>query len=312
MNKDAVIDIRGMTVQYGDLTAVKDLDMQVFSGQVYGLIGPNGAGKTTTIRVLATLQVPQRGSVKISGVDALQSPAAVRPLIGYMPDFFGVYDSLKVSEYLDFFGRTYAIDEVELKDRIGDLLSLTNLEAKRDSYVEGLSRGMKQRLCLARALLHDPPVLLLDEPASGLDPKARIEMRELIKQLRQKGKTILVSSHILTELADICTHVGMIELGQMVVSGAVEALLAEQHRRRVLSLRVRNVGLAIQSIESMQDAQVLSSSEDVVRASIEDDDAVAEALITTMVQAGVGLLSASEVKDTLESLFLARTKGQVC
>jgi len=197
--------------KYKNLVAVKDLNIEIERGDVYGFIGPNGAGKTTTIKILATLISPSFGTASIDGYDVRDYPRAVRAKIGYMPDFFGVYDDMKVWEYLDFFAAAYKIPRQQRVNIIDDVLELTDLHNKREDFVEALSRGMKQRLCLAKTLVHDPDVLLLDEPASGLDPRARIEMRELLKELRRMGKTILISSHILTELADFCNKIGIIE-----------------------------------------------------------------------------------------------------
>jgi len=206
-----VVETQGLGKRYGSLTALKELTLTIEEGSIYGFIGPNGAGKTTTLKILATLLLPSRGTAKICGVDLREGPAKIRPLVGYMPDFFGVYDDMKVWEYMDFFGAAFKLPREKRLASMEGLLALVNLEDKRNDYVESLSRGMKQRLCLARALIHDPALLILDEPASGLDPRARVEMRELLKELKQMGKTIIVSSHILPELSELCTHIGIIE-----------------------------------------------------------------------------------------------------
>src|SRR5215210_5854282 len=197
----AVVQTYNLTKRYGPFTALHELNMQIEKGAIHGFIGPNGAGKTTTMRILATLMAPTSGEAWVSGYPVMQEPLEVRRRIGYMPDFFGVYDNMKVWEYLDFFAASYNVPQARRKTLTDDLLALVDLSIKRDSFVDDLSRGMKQRLCLARTLVHEPDLLILDEPASGLDPRARIELRELLLELQRLGKTILVSSHILTELA---------------------------------------------------------------------------------------------------------------
>src|SRR4028119_977228 len=234
----AMIQIKDVTKTYRDLTAVRDLNLTIEKGDVFGFIGPNGAGKTTTIKVLATLLEPSSGQAFVDGIDVIRNPLEVRRVIGYMPDFFGVYDDVKVWEYLDFFAAAYKIPVAKRKGIIDDVLELTDLTGKREAYVESLSRGMKQRLCLAKTLVHDPKVLLLDEPASGLDPRARIEIKELLKELKAMGKTILVSSHILPELADFCTSVGVIERGELIVAGPIAEVMRAATGGRVLEIRV--------------------------------------------------------------------------
>jgi len=234
----AMIEIKGFTKRYRDLVAVRDLNLTIEAGEVFGFIGPNGAGKTTTIKTLATLLDPSVGTVFIDGIDVLRHPIEVRRIIGYMPDFFGVYDDVKVWEYLDFFAAAYKIPSNKRKGIIDDVLELTDLTEKREAYVENLSRGMKQRLCLAKTLVHDPKLLLLDEPASGLDPRARIEFRALLKELRSMGKTIFVSSHILPELADFCTSVGIMERGHLVVSGRVNDIVHQLEGSVILDVHL--------------------------------------------------------------------------
>ena len=203
-----MIQIQHLRKEYKELVAVKDLNLELEAGDIFGFIGPNGAGKTTTIKMLSTLLTPTAGRAMVDGIDVVRYPEQVRGIVGYMPDFFGVYDDIKVWEYLDFFAAAYRIPKDKRPQIIDDVLTLTDLNVKKDSYVESLSRGMKQRLCLAKTLVHDPKVLLLDEPASGLDPRARIEIKELLKELKAMGKTIIVSSHILPELADFCNKSG--------------------------------------------------------------------------------------------------------
>jgi ABC-2 type transport system ATP-binding protein len=233
-----MIQISNLSKVYRDLTAVRDLNLSINKGDVFGFIGPNGAGKTTTIKVLATLLEPSSGQALVDGIDVVKHPLEVRKIMGYMPDFFGVYDDVKVWEYLDFFAAAYKIPVNKRKSIIDDVLDLTDLTVKRESYVEGLSRGMKQRLCLAKTLIHDPKILLLDEPASGLDPRARIEFRALLKELQAMGKTIFVSSHILPELADFCNVVGIMERGRLVVAGRVNDIVQKLEGHAVIDVRI--------------------------------------------------------------------------
>src|SRR5437763_2628005 len=233
-----MIEIKHLRKEYKDLVAVKDLSLELEQGDIFGFIGPNGAGKTTTIKMLATLLIPTAGTAMVNGIDCVRYPEQIRSIVGYMPDFFGVYDDIKVWEYLDLFAAAYRIPRDKRPQIIDDVLTLTDLNVKKDSYVESLSRGMKQRLCLAKTLVHDPKVLLLDEPASGLDPRARIEIKELLKELKSMGKTIIISSHILPELADFCNKIGIIEQGELVVSGDVQAIMQQVAGGRVYELKV--------------------------------------------------------------------------
>ncbi|MCA9084727.1 MAG: ABC transporter ATP-binding protein [Planctomycetaceae bacterium] len=232
--------IRDLRVSYGKFEAVKGISLDIPKGEVFGFIGPNGAGKSSTIRVLATLQPNFRGMAMVCGLDVLSQPQRVREKIGYMPDFFGVYEDLTALEYLHFFAAAYKLPTHKRKGIIDDVLALTDLTHKANSPVDGLSRGMKQRLALARVLLHDPDLLLLDEPASGLDPRARIEVRELLKALKEMGKTILISSHILHELSQLCTRIGIIETGEMVAQGSLNDIFRQLHLKRVIHLRLEN------------------------------------------------------------------------
>src|SRR4051812_47907574 len=233
----SIVKATGLVKRYDRTVAVAGLDLDVAAGEIFGLVGPNGAGKTTTLRILSTLLVPDAGDAEIAGASVRRNPNDVRRVLGFMPDVFGVYDDMKVWEYLDFFARCYGISAPTRRRMIGDLLDLVDLGDKRDSYVQGLSRGMQQRLCLAHTLVHDPAVLVLDEPASGLDPRARIELRELLRELRSLGKTILISSHILPELEELCTAVAIVDRGQVLAQGRVADI--EQRLRAGSVLRVR-------------------------------------------------------------------------
>lgn len=238
------VEVQDLRVCYGRFEAVKGISLAIPPGEVFGFIGPNGAGKSSTIRVLATLQRSFEGEAYLAGLDVRTKPHQVRENMGYVPDFFGVYEDLSVREYLHFFAAAYRLPLARRKATVDDVLQLTDLTHKIDSQVDSLSRGMKQRLSLARVLLHDPAVLLLDEPASGLDPRARIEMRELLKALKDMGKTILISSHILHELAQLCTRIGIIEAGRMVAQGSVADIY-----RRLGVLRIVHVQVARQTPE---------------------------------------------------------------
>jgi ABC-2 type transport system ATP-binding protein len=219
-----MVDIRHLWVKYGSFVAVRGISFTIPRGEVFGFIGPNGAGKSSTIRILATLQRPNSGTVRVDGIEVRADPMKIRRKIGYMPDAFGLYEGLTVREYLHFFAAAYDTPEVRRDRLVDDVLTLTDLRSKIDAQVDGLSRGMKQRLGLARVLLHDPELLLLDEPASGLDPRARIEVREILKELSRMGKTILISSHILHELSQFCTRIGILEAGSLITEGSLEEI----------------------------------------------------------------------------------------
>jgi ABC-2 type transport system ATP-binding protein len=221
-----IVRTSGLVKRYPGTVAVAGLDLDIAEGEIFGLVGPNGAGKTTTLRILATLLKPTAGEAEIAGINVRRDPDAARRVLGFMPDVFGVYDDMRVWEYLDFFARCYGIPAARRRRMIGDLLDLVDLGGKRDSYVQGLSRGMQQRLCLAHTLVHDPSVLLLDEPASGLDPRARVELRELLRELRTLGKTILISSHILPELEELCTSVAIVDHGKVLAEGRAVSAMA--------------------------------------------------------------------------------------
>src|SRR6201991_121966 len=232
-----MIELKNFGKQYGEFTAVENLNLKIEAGEMFGFIGPNGAGKSTTIRFLATLLKATHGEGIVNGHSVTRDPIAVRRSVGYMPDNFGVYDGMKVWEFLDFFAVAYQVPRARRKAVLSDVLELLDLTHKRDDFVNGLSRGMKQRLCLAKTLVHDPPVLILDEPSSGLDPRARLEVKALLKELRTMGKTILISSHILSELADCCTSIGIIERGQLLLHGPIQEVFRRIQRNRLIEIR---------------------------------------------------------------------------
>ncbi|MTI95271.1 MAG: ABC transporter ATP-binding protein [Firmicutes bacterium] len=233
-----MIAVKNLTKQYGNFTAVNNISFDVDKGSIFGFVGPNGAGKTTTMRIMATLLTSTRGDIEIDGQSVFRDPRRTRRLIGYMPDFFGVYDDLRVSEYLEFYGEASGCSVPEVRGMMPDLLELVGLSSKRDDFVNNLSRGMKQRLCLARTLIHQPPVLILDEPASGLDPRARVELRNILRELQRMGKTIVISSHILAELSQLCTHVGVISNGEMPLCGSITEILARVSGNAVIEAAV--------------------------------------------------------------------------
>jgi len=235
-----VLETRGLVKRYDDQVAVAGVDLRVGPGEIFGLVGPNGAGKTTMMRIIATLLAPTAGEAFVTGIPVQADPIEVRRRIGYMPDFYGVYDDLRVWEYLDFFARCYGVRTNRRAAMIGELLEIVGLSDRRESYVESLSRGMRQRLCLAHTLVHDPALLILDEPASGLDPRARVEMREILRELRSMGKTILVSSHILPELGEMCTGVAIIDHGRVLRSGRIDEI--ERSLRATALVRVEILG----------------------------------------------------------------------
>ena len=308
----AMIELIDFGKDYGDFTAVERLNLKIEAGEMFGFIGPNGAGKSTTIRFLTTLLKASRGEGIVNGCSVTQDPVGVRRSVGYMPDNFGVYDGMKVWEFLDFFAVAYRIGRMQRKQVIKDVLELLDLEDKRDDFVNGLSRGMKQRLCLAKTLVHDPPVLILDEPASGLDPRARIEVKALLKELRRMGKTILISSHILTELADCCTSIGIIERGQLLMSGPIEEVYRRIRGNRVVEVKFTDkmdVGLSvIRSSPALRDCQIDEQSAVI---ELEADDLGVAALLNQLHQEGVGIRSFAEKEPTLEDVFMLVTKGLV-
>jgi len=306
-----MIELKGVTKMYGDLKAVDNLSLQIAEGEIFGFIGPNGAGKTTTIKMLATLLVPTSGSIRIAGINPEEEPRAVRSTIGYMPDSFGVYPDLAVWEYLDFFGAAYQIPPNKRNGLIDDVLELTDLTAKKYDLVEALSRGMKQRLCLAKTLLHDPAILLLDEPASGLDPRARIEIRELLKELKKMKKTILISSHILSELSDFCTSIGIIEKGRLIVSGLISEIESGINLSRPYRLTSIDPLPLIETFLRSKGITQLDQTDGFLQFACSQNVEEAAALLSSLVTAGFRITSFQPVSRNLEDLFMRITKGEV-
>jgi ABC-2 type transport system ATP-binding protein len=307
-----MIETTGLTKIYKNLIAVKDLNLSIPSGEIFGFIGPNGAGKTTTIKMLSTLIQPTRGKAIVAGYDVVSQPDEVKRVIGYMPDSFGVYEDMKVWEYLDFFAAAYRIVKSKRAGIIDDVLRLTDLIDKKDDYVEALSKGMKQRLCLAKTLVHDPQVLLLDEPASGLDPRARIDLRELLKELRRMGKTILISSHILTELADFCTSIGIIERGTLLKSGAVNTILQELKGGKVVLVTLKtDHQRAVDLLSGHPQVRGLEVIDDTVHIKLDPECDDTAFIGAKLYGAGLPVQTIREEAVDLEDIFMKVTTGAV-
>ncbi|BBO36014.1 ABC transporter ATP-binding protein [Lacipirellula parvula] len=305
-----MIEARDLTKKYGDLYAIHKIDLKLERGDVFGFIGPNGAGKTTTMRILATLLNPTWGEAYVGGYSIYSKPKEIRRIIGYMPDFFGVYDNMKVIEYLEFFAAAYRIKGAARRKICDEVLELVDLGYKREALVTSLSRGMTQRLGLARVLLHDPQVLLLDEPASGLDPRARIEIRGLLKELRNMGKTIMVSSHILPELADICNKVGIIERGELHYNDTVDELMKLVRQQTVLRIGIAgDSDPAARLIEQASYVEKVEAHDGQLRVTLTAGEHDYSELSQALVAAGHRLTRLTEEEINLETAFMALTKG---
>ena len=308
----AIVHTTGLTKRYNGTLAVAGVDLDIETGEIFGLVGPNGAGKTTMLRMLATLLEPTDGDAEIGGASVRRNPQEVRRVLGYMPDAFGVYDDMRVWEYLDFFGRCYGLKASQRRRIIGDLLELVDLGPRRDAYVQSLSRGMQQRLCLAHALVHDPQVLLLDEPASGLDPRARVELRELLRELRSLGKTILISSHILPELEELCTSVAIIDRGRVLDSGRITDIGQRLRLGEVLRVRVIGDEAASASAREWFAGQPDVASADLVEGGeieigFRGNDEAAAGLLARAVATGLVISSFARAATDLQELFLQVT-----
>lgn len=309
-----MIETRDLTKMYGDLYALNRLTLKLDKGDVYGFIGPNGAGKTTTMRILATLLNPTWGEATVCGYSIYNNAKEIRRSIGYMPDFFGVYDDMKVIEYLEFFAAAYRITGPERRKKCEQVLDLVDLGYKRDALVTSLSRGMTQRLGLARVLLHEPQVLLLDEPASGLDPRARIEMRGLLKELRNMGKTILVSSHILPELADICNKIGIIEKGQLLFDGDVQTAIRQVQQSTVYQVaveqeRTNDAHELLARHPDVLQVEFLLDPQPMLRVTLQDGVTDGASIAKALVENGYALKLLKEEEIDLEDVFMGITKG---
>jgi ABC-2 type transport system ATP-binding protein len=313
---DTVIKIQNISKRYRTVNALNDFSLDIPRGTIYGLIGPNGAGKTTLLRILAALISPTTGQVWFENEELTRSPSVIQRKVGYMPDFFGVYPDLTATEYLEFYAGIHGIPRNKHKRVISDLLELVDLNAKRDEMVETLSRGMKQRLCLARALVHDPEVLLLDEPASGLDPRARVELRELLRTLQNMQKTIVISSHILLEMAEMCSDVAIMQEGRLILSGGVDTVTHRLGGSRQLEIRLleqERVSEAIQLLKDMAEISEVSNDEGttLLQAEFSGDDAAMSRILAELITKGLPVVSFAPRSSggRLEDVFMSITEG---
>lgn len=308
-----MIELIHLRKEYDNLIAVQDLNLTIPQGEIFGLIGPNGAGKTTTIRMACGLLAPTTGRGLVDGIDVGEEPERAQQSIGYLSDFFAVYEDLKVWEYLDYFAHAYKLPEDTIPDRVTEVIAQVSLEVKRDAMIRGLSRGMKQRLGIARAVIHRPKLLLLDEPASGLDPKARLELRNLLRSLRDQGSTILISSHILTELEGFCTSIGIMEKGRMVRSGRIDEVTAAENLAR--DLRVSWLGEATSAVEENLRSQPHVSNIQLAPGTgtfqFSGSDEELAAILAALIANGVRVKTFAEMKQTVEDLYMKLSRHEV-
>ncbi len=308
-----MLEVLNLRKEYAGLTAVKGVSFSLQPGDIFGFIGSNGAGKTTTIRMIATLLEPTSGTARLNGADIVNDPMAVRRMIGYMPDFFGLYDDVKVWEYLDFFAAIYQVPAKQRSEVIDNVLELTDLTVKKNAFVQSLSRGMQQRLCLARCLVHDPLLLLLDEPASGLDPRARAELKELIAELGRMGKIVIVSSHILPELSDFCNTVGIIEKGELLAYGPVNEIVRATQPTRILEAHVlKDAAGAVELLQRLPQVVTAQATRDgELRIDFAGDNEGQAELVKALVDGGFKPIGFREHQADLEDVFLKLTTGAV-
>ncbi len=306
-----MLEVRGLTRRFGTVAAVENVGFAVPAGEIFGFIGPNGAGKTTTIRILATLDEPSEGEAFVGGHSVVDAPEAVRDIMGYMPDAFGVYDGITVAEYLEFFAAAYRLPPKRWRGVVDDVMALCDLGPIRDKLVQTLSKGMRQRLCLAKTLIHDPKVLILDEPAEGLDPRARIEIRALLRELGRMGKTILISSHILTELSDLCTWVGIIERGKLLAAGPIEQVVGTLHASR--RYRLRFAARTEDAVKALNGCPGVSgvALDAAGRVTVDWTGSPMEVhkILKVLADLELPLIGLEEEARNLETLFLQVTKG---
>lgn len=313
-----MLEIQDLTKKYGKFLALDNLNLHIGKGEIFGFVGPNGAGKTTTMRIVCGLLKATGGTVLVDGINAITNPEDIKRRVGYVPDFFGVYDNLKVLEYMEFYGSMYGMEKEDVDEIAEGLLELVNLSDKKEEFVDTLSRGMKQRLCVARALIHNPDLLVLDEPNSGLDPRARFEMKEVLKNLGSMGKTIIISSHILPELAEMCTSIGIMEHGHLIASGKVEEIM--QKSQGIQPIRMRAFTPDYEDVEASHayiatvlkeqpDVGKVTFTEDEIRISFIGDEQEAAQLLKNLLQHNILVSSFYREKEDLESLFLEITGG---
>ena len=316
MSANVVVETHGLTKRYGEFVALDNLSITLEQRQILGFIGPNGAGKTTTIKILVGLSKPTEGSARVCGLDCTKDVAALKKVIGYMPDTFGAYDNMRVQEYLDFFGAAFKIPRKQRQQRIGEVMEIAGATYMKDRYVESLSHGMKQRVGIARTLMHDPQVLILDEPANGLDPQARIEMRELILRLSDMGKTLIVTSHILPELSRICNVVAIVTKGKLRAFGSLEDIMRKVRQRRVIETQLLSVSDVDRASDIIRkhleaDAEItVSKAEAMVRFATRRDDEELAAILMDLTQAGISLAQFREQELDLEDAFLSVTRHE--
>ena len=314
-----MIHLDNVTKQYdlpsgklGEIVAADRLSLDVAAGEVFGLVGPNGAGKTTTLKMICGLQAPTSGRVTVNGVDVQKEPEKAQGNIGYLADFFSLYDDLKVWEYLDYFARAYKMDRAAIPGRVEEVIRLMNLESKRDALIGGLSRGMKQRLGIGRAIIHDPPLLVLDEPAAGLDPKARVELKELLKALHAAGKTIFITSHILADLEEICTSIAIMEKGRLLRIGPLEDVMREGQEVRRFRIGLAGEGFALVDwLAAREGLTEVAGSRAEAEFAFAGDDAALAALVRELVAAGAAVCAIEEMTETLERLYSRVSSGEV-
>lgn len=305
-----MLKIENLVKNYGTFRAVDNLSLELKKGDIYGFVGPNGAGKTTTMRIIATLLEATSGTVMVDGINVAEHPVRVRGKIGYMPDFFGVYDNLKVDEYMDFYGSCYGLSRAERSKRTDELLELVDLRDKKGNYVDTLSRGMKQRLCLARSLIHNPELLILDEPASGMDPRARIEMKGILKTLKEMDKTILISSHILHELAELCTSIGIIERGKLVYSGELQGIMRRITGKTILEITVLdNTDKAVNLLREQPLVEHISGKDNTLEVSFSGNDQDMANLLKLLINQGIPVLTFAREAGSLEEVFMEVTNN---
>lgn len=305
-----MLEIKNLHKRYGRFYAVNGLNLSIPEGEIFGFVGPNGAGKSTTMKIICGLLPATSGEITVDGVDAICQNRKIKEKIGYMPDFFGVYDDLKVDEYLDFYASVYKLKDGNRKKVISDLLELVDLGSKRDSYVDNLSRGMKQRLCLARSLIHNPKLLILDEPASGLDPRARVEMKAILRNLKDMGKTILISSHILSELAEMCTSIGIIDRGKIVISGTVSEIMQQIYSKKLIKIKVIDkLEEAVTVLKEFPFIDKITTGENQIQAGFDGGDEEMSRVLSTLIARSIPVATFAQLDGNLEDVFMKVTKG---
>ena len=303
-----MLRINNLTKKFGKFTALNHLNLEIKKGELFGFVGPNGAGKTTTMRIISGLLKADSGEVYVGEADAIHDSRRLKEKIGYMPDFFGVYDNLKAIEYMEFYASIYGLAGADARKLCYELMDLVNLSDKADDYVDGLSRGMKQRLCLARSLVHNPELLILDEPASGLDPRARFEMKEILKNLKDMGKTIIISSHILPELAEMCTSIGIIEKGEMVINGTVDDIMSALKTSNPLVIKIlKSQDTALRILKENPKVENISIKADSISIGFSGNELEEADLLGNLIANQVKISSYSREEGNLESLFMQIT-----